>query len=129
MAHCSSLDETGRVVRVEDMDEALVAAELERAFREEPTVNPAGEGVPSEGATMHMHYFGASTITVGKIKRWKREVILRRTRLACPGLKLCRSHAMMKLWCLKIYLLHVCACLRIRPWLIFCYTSRHSCTN
>jgi hypothetical protein len=35
MAHCSSLDETSRVVGVEDMDEALVAVGLEQAFREE----------------------------------------------------------------------------------------------
>jgi hypothetical protein len=68
MAHCSSLDEAGRVVGVEDMDEALVAAELERAFGEEPAVSPAGEGVLSEGAAMHTHYFGALAITMGKIK-------------------------------------------------------------
>jgi hypothetical protein len=37
-------------------------------FGEEAAVSPAGEGVPSEGAVMRTHYFGASTITVGKIK-------------------------------------------------------------
>jgi hypothetical protein len=68
MARCSSFDEAGRVVGVEDMYEALVAAELEWAFGEEPIVSPVGEGVPGKGAMMRMHYFRASTITVGKIK-------------------------------------------------------------
>jgi hypothetical protein len=68
MAHCSSLYKAGRVMGVEDIDEALVAVELERAFGEEPAVSLAGGGVPSEGAVTHTHYFGASTITVGKIK-------------------------------------------------------------
>jgi hypothetical protein len=68
MARWSSLDEAGRVMGVEDMDEVLAAAELEWAFREEPTICPASDGVPSEGATTRTHYFRASTITVGKIK-------------------------------------------------------------
>jgi hypothetical protein len=42
----SWLDEAGRVVGVEDMDEALVAVVLERAFEEEPAMSPAGEGIP-----------------------------------------------------------------------------------
>jgi hypothetical protein len=67
----SWLDEAGRVVGVEDMDEALVAVVLEHAFEEEPAMSPAGEGIPNEGVAMHTHYFGASTITVGKIKEMK----------------------------------------------------------
>jgi hypothetical protein len=31
-------------------------------------LSPGGEGVPSEDVATRMHYFRASTITVGKIK-------------------------------------------------------------
>jgi hypothetical protein len=47
MARCSPLGEaSSRVVEVEDMDEALVAAELERAFVENPVASE-GERCPT----------------------------------------------------------------------------------
>jgi hypothetical protein len=78
MARCSSLDEAARVVGVEDLDEVLLAAELERAFVEEPALSSASEGVPSEGAATYTHYFRASTISVGKINEMEE-------RLFCEG--------------------------------------------
>jgi hypothetical protein len=87
MARYSSLDEAGRVVEVEDMDEVLVAAELEWAFGEEHVVSPAGEGVLSKGATTLMHYFGASTITVGKIKEMEERGYFVRDEARAPKAK------------------------------------------
>jgi hypothetical protein len=87
MAHCSFLDEAGRFVGVEDMDEALVAMELEWAFGEELSVSPGGEGVPSEGAMMHTHYFGASTITMGKIKEMEERGYFVKGEACVPGAK------------------------------------------
>jgi hypothetical protein len=68
MAHCGSFGEAGRLVGVEDMDEALIAMELEHAFGEDPVVSLTAEDVPNEGAAVRMHYFGSLTIIVGKIK-------------------------------------------------------------
>jgi hypothetical protein len=62
------------------MDEAVVAAELECVFRENPTtsdgerrlVSPDAKDILSEGGSgsenSRTYYFGSSTITVGKIK-------------------------------------------------------------
>jgi hypothetical protein len=50
------------------MDVALIAAELERAFRENPAASPDGEDILSEGILARTHYFRSLTITVGKIK-------------------------------------------------------------
>jgi hypothetical protein len=81
MACCSPLDEAAAgMAEVENMDEIVVAAELERAFGENPTisnvewcpVSPDAEDTLSEGGSgnenSRAYYFGSSTITVGKIK-------------------------------------------------------------
>jgi hypothetical protein len=81
MARCSPLGEAAAtVVEVENIDEAVVAAELERAFGEN-CVTSDGENCPasldaedalvegaSDGEKLRTYYFGSSTITVGKIK-------------------------------------------------------------
>jgi hypothetical protein len=80
-SRCSPLDEAAAGMReVENMDEAVVVAELERAFGENPTasdgerclVSPDAQYTFSEGGSgnenSRTHYFGSSTITVGKIK-------------------------------------------------------------
>jgi hypothetical protein len=53
---------------LEDMDEALITTELERVFGDGDNANVEGKDVLSEGAAAHTHYFGSSSITVGKIK-------------------------------------------------------------
>jgi hypothetical protein len=65
---------------VENMDEAVVATEPQRAFRENPTISdgekhlasPAAEDTLSEGGSdgenSQTYYFGPSTITIDKIK-------------------------------------------------------------
>jgi hypothetical protein len=81
IAHCSPLDEVATgIVEVENMDEVVVAAELERAFRENPTASnvewrPTSSDVEntlSEGGSgnknSRTYYFGSTTITIGKIK-------------------------------------------------------------
>jgi hypothetical protein len=67
-------------MEVENMDEAIVAAKLERAFGENEAIcdgeNCAvrldDEDIPSKCALdneeLCMYYFGSSTITIGKIK-------------------------------------------------------------
>jgi hypothetical protein len=61
MARCSPVGEGGRVVEVEDMDEVLVVAELERACGENPVVSPDGEEILSRGVSddekLRMYYF------------------------------------------------------------------------
>jgi hypothetical protein len=82
MAHCSPLEKvvTG-VVEVENIDEAVVADELERAFGENPTTSdgekrlasPDAVDIMSEGFSMsensRTYYFRSLTITVGKINK------------------------------------------------------------
>jgi hypothetical protein len=81
MARCSPLDEAAAgMAGVENMDEAIVAAELEHAFRENPTtsnverctVSPDAEDTLSEGDSGNenswTYYLGSSTIIVSKIK-------------------------------------------------------------
>jgi hypothetical protein len=111
MAHYGPLGGASATVEAENMDEAVVAAELERAFGENPAtsngekraVSPDDQDIPGEGAPDHeelcTYYFRSSTITVGIIMR---KITSRRTRLTHPGPKPCRSQTMMKLWCMKI---------------------------
>jgi hypothetical protein len=81
MACCSPLDEAAAtMVEVENMDEAVVAAELERAFGENPAasnVEQCSAGLDVEDTlsdsgsgneNSQTYYFGSSTIIVGKIK-------------------------------------------------------------
>jgi molybdenum-dependent DNA-binding transcriptional regulator ModE len=89
IARCSSLDEAGRVMGVEDMDEALVAAELERTFGENPALTPDGEDILGEGVSTCTHYFGSSTITVGKIKEMEKKGYFAKDEAQAPGLKPC----------------------------------------
>jgi hypothetical protein len=80
MSHCSPLGETvAAVVEEENMEEIMVSAELERAFRENPVTSDGerygvslnaeddlDEGA-SDNAKLWTCYFGSSTIMVGKI--------------------------------------------------------------
>jgi hypothetical protein len=136
MARHSPLDdaEVG-MTEVGNMDEAVVAAELERVFRENPTASdgerrpasPDDEDILSESGSgnenSRTYYFRSSTITVGKIKEMAEKVTFQKTELAHQGPKLCRSQITTKLWCMRTFSLLACACLCIRSWLIFCYTS------
>jgi hypothetical protein len=81
MTHCSPPGEAAATVEeVENIDEAMVAGELERAFGENPaasdgekylaspgTGDTLSEGV-SDNENLQTYYFGSLTITVGKIK-------------------------------------------------------------
>jgi hypothetical protein len=69
------------------MDEALVAAELERTFGENPALTPDGEDILSEGVSMCTHYFGSSTITVGKIKEMEKKGYFVKDEARAPGAK------------------------------------------
>jgi hypothetical protein len=82
MARCSLLDEAAAgMAEVENMDEAVIVAELESAFEENPAasnveqhpVSLDGEGTLSECGSGNenswTYYFGSSTITVSKIKK------------------------------------------------------------
>jgi hypothetical protein len=77
MTHCSPLGEAAaRMKEVEDLDEAVVASELEHAFGENPTAFDGekhlasldGENTLSEGGSdnenSRIYYFGSSTITI-----------------------------------------------------------------
>jgi hypothetical protein len=81
MARCSPLSEAAATTaEVENIDEAVVAAELVCAFGEDPAAfdgekcvtSLGGEDILSEGVSdnekSRMYYFGSSTITVIKIK-------------------------------------------------------------
>jgi hypothetical protein len=81
MARYNPLDEVvAGMAEVENMDETVVAAELEHAFKGNPVASnveqrPVGSDVEdtlSEGGSgnenSRTYYFGSSTITVGKIK-------------------------------------------------------------
>jgi hypothetical protein len=81
MACCSPLDEAAiGMAEVENMDEAIIAVELEHAFEENPVasnverhpVSSNTEDTLSEGGSgnenSRTYYFGSSTITIGKIK-------------------------------------------------------------
>jgi hypothetical protein len=81
MSRCSPLGEAAAVVaEVENVEEIIVLAELERAFGENPiasdgeryaaspnTEDDLDEGA-SDNAKLRTCYFGSSTIMVGKIK-------------------------------------------------------------
>jgi hypothetical protein len=81
MARCSPLDKVvAGMTEVGNVDEAVVAGELEREFGENPTasdgerrpVSPDAEDILSKGGSgnenLRTYYFGSSTITVSKIK-------------------------------------------------------------
>jgi hypothetical protein len=81
MVHCSPLGEAVAIMtEVENMDEAVVTAQLELAFGEKPVasdgescpVSPDVEDTLSEGGSGNenswTYYFRSSTITIGKIK-------------------------------------------------------------
>jgi hypothetical protein len=81
MARCSLLAEAVvGAAEVENMDEAVVAAELERAFGEDCATSDGEKGLASpateetlseggsDGENSRMYYFGSSTITMGKVK-------------------------------------------------------------
>jgi hypothetical protein len=81
MARCNPLVEAAAgMTEVENMDEAVVAAELERAFEGNPAAfdgerrlaSPDAVDTLSEGGSgnenSRTYYFGSSTITVGRIK-------------------------------------------------------------
>jgi hypothetical protein len=81
MACCSPLGEVATdTVEEENMDKAVIAAEVERALGENPIasdgekrpMSPNTEDTLSEGGSdnenSRPYYFGSSTITVGKIK-------------------------------------------------------------
>jgi hypothetical protein len=81
MARCSPLGEAAAgMTEVENIDEADVVAELERAFKKNPTTSdgekrPASPDVKdtlsdggSDNENSWTYYFGSSTITVRKIK-------------------------------------------------------------
>jgi hypothetical protein len=83
VARCSPLDKAATgMVEVENMDEAVVAIELEHAFGEILTASKVewrpvsldAKDTLSEGGSgnknSQTYYFRSSTITVGKIKEW-----------------------------------------------------------
>jgi hypothetical protein len=128
MAHYGPLGGASvAMVEVENMEKAAIAAELELAFGENPATSdgakcaarPDDEDIPSEGAPdnegLCMYISGHQPSLSAKLRKWRRKVTLRRTRLAHPGTKLCHSQTMTKLWCTKISLSPVCACLCFRP--------------
>jgi hypothetical protein len=100
MARCSPLDEVADgMAEVENMDEAVVAAELERAFGENPIASnverrPTGsdaEDTLSEGDSgnenSRTYYFGLSTITVDKIKEMVEKCYFLKGGARAPGTK------------------------------------------
>jgi hypothetical protein len=98
MAHCSPLGGAFvAMVEIENMDEAAIAAELERAFGENPATYDSAKRVtslddvdiPSEGAPdneeLHTYYFKSSTITVGKIKEMEEKGYFTEDEAHTPG--------------------------------------------
>jgi hypothetical protein len=86
MSHCSSLGEAATAIaEVENIEETMVSAELERAFGENPatsdgeryTVSLNAKDNLNEGASdnenLQTCYFGSSTITLGKIKEMEKK--------------------------------------------------------
>jgi hypothetical protein len=83
-------------------------AELECAFGENPATSdgeryaasPNAEGELTEGASdnakLQMCHIRSLTMTVVKLRRWKRKVTFQRTRLAHLGLKTYQSQMAMK---------------------------------
>jgi hypothetical protein len=98
MAHCSPLDEaTIGMAEAENMDEVVVLAELEHAFRENHVASnvewrpasPDAEDTLSEGGSCNensqTYYFKSSTITVGKIKEMVEKGYFPEGRARTPG--------------------------------------------
>jgi hypothetical protein len=101
MARRSPLDEaTAGMMEVENMDETVVAAELERAYGENPAasdgerhhVSPDVEDILSEGGSgsenLWTYYFGPSTVTVGNIKEIAEKGYFPEDRACTPGAKI-----------------------------------------
>jgi hypothetical protein len=140
MSHCSPLGKAAAAaVEVENVEEITVSAELERAFGENPVASD-GEGyaasLNTEDDLDECALDNAKLATLGhrptqsvKSRRWKREVISRRARVAHLGLRPCWSHITTKLSYTRTFLIPACACLRILPWLIFYCISRRSCIS
>jgi hypothetical protein len=101
MSHCSPLgDAVATVAEVENIDEAAVAAELERAFEENPAAsdgekrhaNPGARHTLSEGVSDNenswTYYFQSLTITVGKIKEMEEKGYFPEDEAHAPGAKI-----------------------------------------
>jgi hypothetical protein len=98
MARCSPLGEAAaNMMEVEDIDEALVTAELEHAFGENPAasigekclVSSDAEDTLSEGGLGNdnswTYYFGSSTITISKIKEMVEKCYFSEGKAHAPG--------------------------------------------
>jgi hypothetical protein len=95
---CSPLCEVvASLTEVEDIDEEVVAAELECAFEENPAASdgekrlasPDAGDTLSEGGSdnenLRTYYFGSSTITIGKIKEMVEKGYFPEGRPHAPG--------------------------------------------
>jgi hypothetical protein len=100
MARCNPLDEAAAgMEEVESMDEAVVAVELERAFRENPATSnvewrpasPDDEDTLGEGGSGNKnswtYHFGLLTIIIGKIKEMVEKGYFSESGARAPGTK------------------------------------------
>jgi hypothetical protein len=97
MAHCSPLcEDAASLTEVEDIDEAVVAAELEHAFEENPAASngekclasPDARDTLSEGGSDNENlrrYYFRSSITIGKIKEMVEKGYFSKGRPRAPG--------------------------------------------
>jgi hypothetical protein len=142
MARCSPLHEDGgKMAKVENIDEVVVAAELERVFVENPAasdgekraVGSDAEDTLIEGGSgaekLRTYYFGSLTITIGKIKGMVEKGYFLEGEAVAPGAETMPEPNMTKLWYMRTFLSLAWACLLIRPWLTFCYTSKRNCIS
>jgi hypothetical protein len=142
MACCSPLDEAAAgMVEVENMDEPIVAGELELAFGENPTTSnverqPASldfEDTLSEGGSgnenSRTYYFKSSTITIGKIKEMVEKDYFPKGGARAPGTETVPEPVDNEVVVYEDYFSLACLCLHIRPWMIFYYSSRQNCIS
>jgi hypothetical protein len=128
MSRCSPLGEAAAaVVEVENMEETMVSAELERAFGENPVASdgeryaasPNVEDDLDEGALdnvkLRMCYFGSLTITISKIKEMKEKGYSSEGEARAPGAETVPEPNGDEAAYTRTFLSPACACLHNWP--------------
>jgi hypothetical protein len=142
MAHCSPLVEVAAsAARVENMDEAVIATELECVFGENPAASdgekclasPGAEDTLSEGGSdcenSRTYYFRPLTITTSKIKKIVEKGYFPEGRACEPGDEIVLEPEDDEAVVYEDFsVTDLCMPLH-PPWLIFCCISMHNCIS
>jgi hypothetical protein len=129
IAGAKNLDTTGcptKMARIVGGGEMPGAPDDDGRARSARATEDSTGGGASDGENSQMYYFGASTLTLGKIKEMVKRDILQRAKPERLWRKQFRSLTLTKPSCMRTFSLLVCACICIQLWLIFYYTFRRN---